>query len=358
MSGLSVGFAGQRGSFALDAAFEARGRGVTALFGPSGSGKTSVLRGIAGLERFTGRCRLGDEIWQDGNVFLPAHRRAVGYVFQEASLFPHLTVRKNLEFGLRRTQSKPAIGFDEAVALLGLDRLLARAPDTLSGGERQRVALGRALLSQPKLLLLDEPMSALDRDAKDEILPYFEGLRGALSLPVLLVTHNIGEVERLADHLILMRNGQVAGAGPLNDMLVGGTLGLRTAREAASVLRGTVAGYDANDGLSTIEVQGQRLLIAGRAGEPGIAVRVRIAARDVSLAVDRPSATTILNVLAVTIVAIEPASEAEAIVTLRLGEETMLARVTLRSVRQLGLQPGQAVFAQVKGVSLVAGPND
>jgi len=355
--GLSVSFAGQRGGFALDAGFEAPGSGVTALFGPSGSGKTSVLRGIAGLERFTGRCVLGDEVWQDDKIFLPAHRRAVGYVFQEASLFPHLTVRKNLEFGLRRTQVKPTIGFDEAVALLGLDRLLARGPDTLSGGERQRVALGRALLSQPKLLLLDEPMSALDRDAKDEILPYFEGLRGALSLPVLLVTHDIAEVERLADHLILMRNGSVSGAGPLNDMLVGGALGLKTAREAASVLRGTVAGYDADDGLSVIGVGGQRLLIAGRAGEPGAAVRVRIAARDVSLAAEKPSATTILNILAVTIAAIEPVSEAEAIVTLKLGDDTMLARVTLRSVRQLGLQAGQAVFAQVKGVSLVAGAN-
>lgn len=357
MSGLSVRFIGRRGGFALDATFEAPGSGVTALFGPSGSGKTSVLRAIAGLERFAGRCMLGDEVWQGEGIFLPAHRRAVGYVFQEASLFPHLTVRKNLEFGLKRTQGAPTIGFDEAISLLGLGSILARAPDTLSGGERQRVALGRALLSQPKLLLLDEPMSALDRQAKDEILPYFEGLRGALSLPVLLVTHDIAEVERLADHLIVMRDGQVAGAGALNDMLVGDVLGLRTAREAASVLRGVVAGYDVDDGLSAIEVAGQRLLIAGRAGQPGAAVRIRIAARDVSLAAEKPSATTILNVLAVTIAAIEPVSEAEAIVTLKLGDETMLARVTLRSVRQLGLQVGQAVFAQVKGVSLVAGPN-
>ncbi|MEO8883430.1 MAG: molybdenum ABC transporter ATP-binding protein [Devosia sp.] len=356
MNGLSVSFAGRRGGFALDAAFEARGSGVTALFGPSGSGKTSVLRAIAGLDRFEGRCVLGDEVWQDEKTFLPAHRRSVGYVFQEASLFPHLTVRKNLEFGLRRTPGTPTIGFDEAVALLGLHRLLARAPDTLSGGERQRVALGRALLSQPRLLLLDEPMSALDRDAKDEILPYFEGLRGALSVPVLLVTHDIAEVERLADHLVLMRDGRVMGAGPLSDMLIGGALGLRTAREAASVLRGRVVGLDADDGLSAIEVAGQKLLIAAWAGAPGAVVRVRIAARDVSLAAEKPSATTIINVLAVTIVAIEPASEAEAIVTLRLGVETMLARVTLRSVRQLGFQPGQAVFAQVKGVSLMAGP--
>lgn len=356
MSVLSVAFAGRRGGFALDAAFEAPLKSVTALFGPSGSGKTSVLRAIAGLERFAGHCRLGDETWQDAGQFLPAHLRSVGYVFQEASLFPHMTVRRNLEFGLKRALGPPSTGFDEVVELFGLAPLLARGPQALSGGERQRVALGRAILSQPKLLLLDEPMSALDRAAKEEILPYFEALHRALTIPVLLVTHDIAEVERLADRMILLKAGQVVASGPLNDLLVGDLAGLRGSRDAASVMMGSVADYDAVDGLSEIEVGGQVLLVAGRAGEPGDAVRVRIAARDVSLATVRPSQTTILNCLETVIVGIDTAADADATVTLRLGAETMLARVTRRSLRTLDLRVGQPVFAQVKGVSLVTGP--
>jgi molybdate transport system ATP-binding protein len=357
VSGLSVKLAGRRGAFDLDAAFEAPAGQVTALFGPSGAGKTSVLRAVAGLERFAGRCALGDDIWQDERRFLPAHRRAIGYVFQEPSLFPHLTVRDNLEFGRRRSRGTPVIGFDDAVALLGIGPLLRRDPIALSGGERQRVALGRALLTQPKLLLLDEPLSALDRQAKEEILPYFEALRRTLALPVLLVTHDIAEVERLADHLVLMRQGRVVGAGSLNDMLVSDALGLSTARDAAAVLSGRVVAHDEADGLSEVDVAGCILLVAGRAGAIGEIVRVRIAARDVSLAVSRPSVTTILNVLPVTIAAIEPVADAEAIATLQLGTETMLARISRRSLRQLDLRAGQNAFAQVKGVSLVTGPN-
>jgi molybdate transport system ATP-binding protein len=356
VSVLSVAFAGQRGGFALDTAFEAPLKSVTALFGPSGSGKTNVLRAIAGLERFAGHCRLGDETWQDAGQFLPPHQRPVGYVFQEASLFSHLTVRRNLKFGLVRAPATPATSFDDVVELFGLGPLLERGPQALSGGERQRVALGRAILSQPKLLLLDEPMSALDRAAKEEILPYFEALHRALTIPVLLVTHDIAEVERLADRMILLKAGKVVAAGPLNDVLVGDTAGLRGSRDAASVLTGTVAGFDAADGLSEIEVGGQRLLVAGRAKAAGTPVRVRIAARDVSLATVRPSQTTILNCLEVVIAAIDAASDTDVTLTLMLGAETMLARVTKRSLQTLELRVGQAAFAQVKGVSLVTGP--
>jgi molybdate transport system ATP-binding protein len=356
VSVLAVAFAGKRGGFALDAAFEAPLKSVTALFGPSGSGKTSVLRAIAGLEKFEGHCRLGDEIWQDNALFVPPHQRGVGYVFQEASLFPQLDVRGNLSFGLKRTSGRPATGFDEVIELFRLGPLLARGPETLSGGERQRVALGRAILSQPKLLLLDEPMSALDRTAREEILPYFEALHRALTIPVLLVTHDIAEVERLADRMIVLRAGKVVAAGPLNDVLVGDVAGLRGSRDAASVLMGNVAGYDSVDGLSEIEVGGQLLLVAGRAGVAGAAVRVRIAARDVSLATVRPSQTTILNCLEMVIAGIDARAEADATMTLRLGAQTMLARVTKRSLRTLDLKVGQTVFAQVKGVSLVTGP--
>ena len=357
MTGLSAAFAGRRGSFELDAAFEAPERGVTALFGPSGSGKTSILRAIAGLERFAGHFWLGSEAWQGPARFLPPHRRAVGYVFQEASLFPHLSVRGNVEYGLSRAGGPAAISFDAAVDLLGLAPLLGRVPQNLSGGERQRVALARALLSQPRLLLLDEPMSALDAEAKAEIFPYFEALRQSVTLPVLLVTHDIGEVERLADRMVLLREGKVVGSGPLNEMLVSDAPGLRRARDAAAVLMGRVVGYDPRDGLTEIDLAGRRLLVAGRAGAGGETVRVRIAARDVSLAVTRPSATTILNVLPATIGAIEAISEAEVLVTLRMENETALARVTRRSARLLNLSPGDEVFAQVKGVSVLTGPD-
>lgn len=355
MSGLNAAFRGRRGGFDLDVALAAPAGAVTALFGPSGSGKTSTLRAIAGLERFAGSCALDGQSWQEVGHFLPPQQRAVGYVFQEASLFPHLSVRQNLDYGRRRAGAATVIGFDDAVSLLGLEPLLPRRPGALSGGERQRVALGRALLSQPKLLLLDEPLSGLDRAAREEILPYFEALTHSIPLPVLLVTHDIAEVERLADRLILLRAGKVVASGPLAELLTAPAFGLGTVRDAAAVLQGEALGYDAADGLSAIRIEGCTLLLAGRAGAAGEGVRVRIAARDVSIATVRPSATSILNVLPATITALVAAGEAEMVVTLRLGTQTLLARLTRRSARELALTPGQAVFAQVKGVSLLAG---
>jgi molybdate transport system ATP-binding protein len=355
MSGLDAAFVGRRGKFQLEAEISAPSGAVTALFGPSGAGKTTLMRAIAGLDRLAGRCRLDETVWQDDGVFLPSHRRAIGYVFQEASLFPHLSVRRNLAYGMRRASGANVAEFDDTVELLGLVPLLDRAPAMLSGGERQRVALGRALLSQPKLLLLDEPLSGLDRAAKDEILPYLEALLRRVNLPVLLVTHDIGEVERLADRLILLRQGRVAGAGPLSEMLVGRGFGFSQARDAAAILAGTVKEYAAADGLSVIDVGAASMLVVGRAGEVGAKVRLRIAARDVSLALDRPSRTSILNVLPVRVVSIDPVGEAEAVTTLAIGDQRMLARLTLRSVRELALQPGSEAFAQLKGVSLVAG---
>ena len=228
---ISVAFAGRLGAFELNSRFEASATGVTALFGPSGCGKTSVLRCIAGLQRVAhGACSVAGEIWQDDRTFLPAHRRAVGYVFQEASLFPHLSVRRNLLFGAPEDRGDAPVVFDEIVDLLGLANLLDRAPQKLSGGERQRVAIGRALLSQPRLLLMDEPLSALDAETKSEILPFLERLHDRLALPVIYVTHDMREVERLADHLVLMERGRVIGAGPLGDIQAG-----RTARSARRV---------------------------------------------------------------------------------------------------------------------------
>jgi molybdate transport system ATP-binding protein len=215
-------FSGRLGGFQLDAAFSAPGRGITALVGPSGSGKTSLLRCIAGLTRLPGRLWVGDQIWQDERRFLPPHRRAVGFVFQEPSLLPHLTVRRNLMFGFDRSRERTRIGLDEVVGLLGVEPLLHRATQQLSGGERQRVAIGRALLSQPDLLLMDEPLSSLDADSKAEILPFLERLPKALSIPILYVSHDLSEVARLADHALVMQAGRIltpdaATGAPLNE---------------------------------------------------------------------------------------------------------------------------------------------
>jgi molybdenum ABC transporter ATP-binding protein len=208
-------FSGRFGNFALDAELSLPAAGVTAIFGPSGCGKTTVARCIAGLQRLAdGFCAIDGEVWQDRQLFRPVHRRPVGYVFQEASLFPHLSVRRNLLFGMPKV-SGTQIAFAEVVELLGLGALLDRAPHRLSGGERQRVAIGRALLSQPKLLLMDEPLAALDRTTKSEILPFLERLHEKLSLPVLYISHDMAEIERFADHLVLMEHGRVIGAGPL-----------------------------------------------------------------------------------------------------------------------------------------------
>ena len=212
MSGLSVSFRLRRSGFELNVAFKAPPRGVTALFGPSGCGKTTVLRCVAGLERASGFCRLNSEVWQDDDsrLFLATHRRPIGYVFQEASLFPHLSVRRNLEFGLRRVPRKMRqVDFGEVVELLGVERLFGRNPDQLSGGERQRVSMARALLTSPRLLLMDEPLSALDHGSKQEILPYLERLHDTLRIPVLYVSHSPDEVARLADQMVLLEHGQV-----------------------------------------------------------------------------------------------------------------------------------------------------
>ncbi len=205
-------FAGRLGAFCLDASFTLAPRGITALTGPSGSGKTTLLRCIAGLTRLPGRLTVAGQIWQNMSAFVPTHRRAVGVVFQDASLLSHLSVMRNLTYGQRRAAEPPTIKLDEVVELLGLETLLARSPRNLSGGERQRVSLGRALLSQPRLLLMDEPLSSLDIESKAEIMPYLERLHRALAIPALYVTHDMSEVRRLADHLLEMQAGRIVKA--------------------------------------------------------------------------------------------------------------------------------------------------
>ena len=352
--------AGRLGRFALDAAFEAPASGVTAIFGPSGCGKTTVLRCIAGLQRIDrGRISVAGAVWQDDRAFVPPHRRPVGYVFQEASLFPHLSVKGNLLFGEARARkggAAMALGLDEVAGLLGLGPLLDRSPAALSGGERQRVAIGRALLSQPSLLLMDEPLSALDRRTKDEILPFLERLHAGLALPILYVTHDMAEVERLADHLVLMEAGLVTASGPLAALQGDPSLPLAARRDAAVSLEAVTGDYDPHYGLLALDVPGGRFTVPSAPTPAGERRRLTVQAADVSLALRRPEGSTISNVLPACIREASPLNEQELVVVIRLGAAgegaRVLARVTRRSWDQLALAPGKEVFAQVKGVAL------
>ncbi|MDF1792509.1 MAG: molybdenum ABC transporter ATP-binding protein [Thalassobaculaceae bacterium] len=354
---INARFSGTVGGFALDVAFTAPMQGITALFGPSGSGKTTMLRAVAGLARLAGRLTIGDEVWQDDatGIHQPAHRRAVGYVFQEASLFPHLSVRRNLLYGARRVGSgDTVVGFDEAVSLLGLERLLERGPERLSGGERQRVAIGRALLSAPKLLLMDEPLSALDEASRAEILATFERLHAALPIPTLYVSHDLAEVARLADRLVVLSAGRVVAEGDVGPIMERLDLEPATGRfEAGVVLTATVTGQDDAYQLTRLGVAGQPISIPRIAVAPGEQVRLRIRARDVALATRPPEGISIRNRLAghiVEIVALDTAPYAEILIEIADGVR-LRSRVTRESVDDLGLTLGTPVFALVKTIS-------
>jgi molybdate transport system ATP-binding protein len=368
-----------RGGFLLDVDFALPARGVTGLFGPSGSGKTTLLRCVAGLERAPGgRFEVAGEIWQDEErgLFLPTHRRRVGYVFQEPSLFTHLSVRRNLEYGLRRRPpAERRVRFAEAVDWLGLDRLLDRGPRSLSGGEQQRVAIARALLASPCLLLMDEPLAALDAAARQEILPYLERLHASLATPVLYVSHSATELLRLADHLVLLRAGKVRAAGPVAEVATRLDL-LPWAPEAelGAVLDARVIEHDDRFDLTYLDFAGGRLSLPRLDAPPGSRQRVRVLARDVSLAIERPERTSVLNIFPARILEIgeigeiggaarspalasAPAAKvafrAQPLVKLDAGGAVLLAQITRKSLASLDLRPGLAVFAVVKGVALL-----
>lgn len=347
-------FRGTLGAFDLDVACDVPATGITGLFGPSGCGKTTILRAIAGLQRFRdGTCIVDGEVWQDAGAFRPPHLRPIGYVFQEASLFSHLSVRGNLMFGARDV---PEQIFAETIDLLGLGKLINRDPYALSGGERQRVAIGRALLSQPRLLLMDEPLSALDRATRAEILPFLERLHASLALPILYVTHDSHEIERLADHLVLMERGRSLAAGPVEDVL--GNLDLPLARDsdAAVVIEAQVTDTTEGEGLARVSMPGGSILMPRRSLSKGGALRIRIAAGNVSLALSRPADSSILNILPGRIRAFRLLGEDEILVALCLGEDgsgaRILSRVSRYSWQRLNLAEGSRVFAQIKGVSL------
>ncbi len=342
--------------FSLDVNLDMPGRGVTALFGHSGSGKTSLLRCIAGLERVPGGVlSVNGEVWQDEDVFLPTHQRALGYVFQEASLFPHLTVKRNLEFGMKRVNAAHRrVSLDHAIELLGIGSLLDRLPERLSGGEKQRVAIARALAVSPKIMLMDEPLAALDLQRKQEILPYLERLHDELEIPLLYVSHAPDEVARLADHIVAMEAGRVVASGPITETLARLDLPIRLGEDAGVVLDAVVAERDATWHLVRADFAGGHFWVRDGGHPAGQHVRVRVLARDVSLALEKHAGTSILNTLPAIVAEIaNDTHPALALVKLQVGDSALVARLTRRSASNLGLTPGMPIYAQIKAVALI-----
>ncbi|WP_108127738.1 molybdenum ABC transporter ATP-binding protein [Saccharospirillum mangrovi] len=330
------------------------GQGITAIYGPSGCGKTTLLRCVAGLERpQSGRVSVAGNVWQDEHQWRPTHQRPLGYVFQEASLFDHLSVAGNLNYARQRADTgEAALTQDAVIELLGLQPLMTRRPAQLSGGERQRVAIARALLINPQLLLMDEPLSALDAQRRADILPYLERLHREFGRPILYVSHAIDEVQRLADHLVLLRDGQVSDSGPLSELLLRADDPLQLGEQQGVVLDGHRA-ERADDGLMRLSLNGWSLWLPDD-GEPLTAtVRVRILARDVSLTLSEAHDSSILNRLPATVLDITQLDTARALVRVQIQQQTLLAQLTRRSVQTLQLKPGQSVWAQIKTTALL-----
>ena len=342
-----------RAAFTLDVDIDLPASGITGVFGASGSGKTSLLRCVAGLERpQPGIVRIAGETWQDDAAFVPAWKRRVGYVFQDAALFAHLDVRGNLEFARKR--SNAAAPIESPVDLLGVGALLDRMPSTLSGGERQRVAIARAIASAPQLLLLDEPLAALDMARRNEILPWLTRLRDELKMPMLYVTHSIDEVARLADTLVLLDRGRVAASGPAKEVLSRIDASMMFGDDAGALLQGKVIGRDERWQLARIAFDGGDLWLRDTGLEIGRAVRLRVLARDVSVATQEPQGSSILNIIPATVEESAPdAHPSQVMVRLRCGRCGLLARITARAADTLALAVGQRVWAQVKSVALV-----
>ncbi|MBW9267616.1 MAG: molybdenum ABC transporter ATP-binding protein [Candidatus Thiodiazotropha sp. (ex. Lucinisca nassula)] len=356
MSGIEVNLKHCLGDFDLEVDFTAPAQGVTALFGPSGSGKTSVLRAVAGLERTTqGVVRVNGETWQDENRFLPVHRRPIGYVFQEASLFPHLSVRENLQYGMRRvSEAQRQIPFHDVVELFGISTLLPRSTARLSGGERQRVAIARALLTSPRLLLMDEPLSALDHAAKQTIMPYLERLHDEFAIPSLYVSHDPNEVARLADHMVVLDSGRVTAQGEAAPLLTRLDMPLSGYDDASALLVGNVTSHDHSYHLTWITLQGNRIAVPREDLPVGRHARVQIQARDVSLSLRAHTDTSILNILPVRVIDTRDISPTQVLVRLELEDgQTLLSRITRRSAMGMGILEGMQLYAQVKSVALL-----
>ena len=323
-----------KGDFRLEVDVDIPDTGFTGVFGESGSGKTTLLRCIAGLEQGGG---------------LPVHRRNVGYVFQQPTLFPHLNVRDNIEYGARRASTR-RMDSERVVDILDIGGLLDRGPGSLSGGEAQRVAIAAALLRSPDLVLMDEPLASLDRDRRENLLPYFDRLHDELPVPVIYVSHDIEEVSRLCNHLVLLDAGRVAASGDLFDVLAQTKVPMLSGRNAGVVIWATPVDHE--DGLTKFDFADGDIWAPGKFKTGRNPLRLRVSASDVSIARERPAQTTILNVLRATVEEICPVDDAVALVRMSIGNQALLARVTNRSVRRLELREGERVFAQVKSVTV------
>lgn len=353
---IEVRFRKQLPDLLIDVSFEAPATGITALFGRSGSGKTSVVRAIAGgLSPDCGRIVVGGRVFYDSmaRVEMPVHRRRIGYVFQDSRLFPHLTVRGNLLYGYKRAPATRRFDLAAAVELLGIGHLLDRRPHNLSGGERQRVAIGRALLAQPSLLLLDEPLSSLDPPRKTELLPYIQGLRDRFRLPILYISHAFDEVAGIADHLVLIDAGRIVRSGPLLDVAADAEAAPLIGRfEAGSVIECTVTGHDAAAELSTLEFAGGELRVPGVGADVGSRLRVRIRSRDVALSLSRPADISITNRLPGHLIGLTTREAPYVDAAIDVGGSTVVrALITRESVGRLGLTPGAPVWVLIKAVA-------
>ena len=357
MTGIKATFKRALGDFSLNVDLLLPGRGVSAIFGPSGSGKTTVLRCMAGLAHASGGyLSVNGQVWQDhaSGLFKPVHTRSLGYVSQAANLFAHLSVQGNLDYGLQRiAASERKVSLDQVIELLGIDKLLNRQPSTLSGGESQRVAIARALGTSPQLLLMDEPLAALDVQRKAEVLPYLERLHTELDIPVIYVSHAPDEVARLADHLVLLDAGRVLASGPTRELMTRLDLPLAHGDAAAAIIDAVVTRLEPEYHLSHAEFAGGQISLLNPSLQVGQRVRVRVQARDVSLTLARQQGTSVLNIFAATVSSISADSPGQVMVALNAGGSTLLARVTQKSLDALGLQPGSPVFAQVKGVAVL-----
>jgi molybdate transport system ATP-binding protein len=349
----------RRAQFSLQLDVQLPDQGITVILGSSGAGKTSLLRCVAGLDRADqARIEMGGVLWQDDQqgVFVPTWQRALGYVFQEASLLPHLTVKQNLTYGLKRIGSRtPMHSLEQAIELLGIGHLLERSPAGLSGGERQRVALARALASQPRILLLDEPMASLDAARRQEILPWLEKMRDELHLPMLYVTHAANEAARLGAHMLVLEHGRVQAQGTVSEVFANIDQALGAGEDMGALLQGTLVERHADWHLCRIAFDGGELWLRDSGLAVGQSVRMRLLARDVSVATVAPQHTSIQNLLSAVIEAVaDDDHPSQVLVRLRVGPSAVLSRITQRAWAQLGLQVGQQVFLQVKTVALVA----
>ncbi len=343
-----------RASFTLDVDLSLPSKGITAVFGPSGSGKTTFLRALTGLEKNKGFIKVNEVIWQDEQHFVPTHERSIGYVFQEASLFEHLNVKDNIEYGFKRAVGADQLVMQRAIKLLQIEHLLDRRASQLSGGERQRVAIARALSANPDMLLMDEPLASLGDKHKKEILPFLESLHGELEIPVIYVSHSIDEVAHLADHLILLDEGSVVGNGEISEMLTRLDLSLAHGERAASVIEAKVFEHDDSYNLTSIDFSGGRFFVPRKQLLIGCEVRLRVEARDVSLTTQRQSETSILNILPAIVDEIVDEGDAQVMVRLKAGNDLLLSCITKKSAELLKLQTGSEIYAQIKSVALLS----